>query len=105
VSLRRSVALGCLALACGTLASPLFGAERILTCTNLVSHFSWRIKIDFRTGTVDSQPARITSSEIVWHDATDGGNYTLDRKSGKLTVVFASSTGGYFIHDLCRPQI
>jgi hypothetical protein len=69
-----------------------------------VSGVSWQIRIDFQQRTVDSNPARISSAEISWHDATDGGNYTLDRKSGSLTVIFASSTGGYFIHDRCRPQ-
>jgi hypothetical protein len=34
-----------------------------------------------------------------WHDVTDGGNYTLDRQSGDLTV--ALSTGGYFLHERC----
>ena len=51
---------------------------------------------------MDSNPAHISSSKIAWHDGKDGGNYTLDRKSGKLTVVLASSTGGYFIYDHCR---
>jgi len=51
---------------------------------------------------VDSNPARISAAEISWHDATDGGNYTLDRKSGNLTVIVASSTGGYFLRDRCN---
>ena len=35
-----------------------------------------------------SMPIRPASAtrEISWHDAKDGGNYTLDRKSGNLTV-------------------
>jgi hypothetical protein len=86
---------------------PNAGAQEpraILTCTNLVSGASWQIKIDFERKTVDSNPARISSTEISWHDAKDGGNYALDRKSGNLTVIFASSTGGYFLHDRCaRP--
>ncbi len=76
--------------------------ETAITCTNPVSGASWQIRIDYRRSTVDSNPARISGSEISWHDATDGGNYTLDRKSGNLTVVVASSTGGYFLHDRCR---
>jgi len=104
VSLKRSLALGVVFLGSGTLTSPLFGAEQILACTNLVSQFKWQIKIDFAASTVDSNPAQISSAEISWHDATDGGNYTLDRKSGALTVIFPSSTGGYFIHDRCSPQ-
>jgi hypothetical protein len=104
VSMKRSLVLGILSLASCTLTSPLFGAEQVLTCTNLVSHATWQIKVDFAARTVDSNPAQISSAEISWHDATDGGNYTLDRKSGALTVIVASSTGGYFIHDRCQPQ-
>jgi hypothetical protein len=104
--LLRSLLVGVASLAaCAATASPSSGAESavtVLTCTNLASGASWQIKIDFKGGTVDSNPARITSTTISWHDRTDGGNYTLDRKSGSLEVVFASSTGGYFIHDRCR---
>lgn len=71
------------------------------TCTNPASGASWQIRIDYDKGTVDSYPARISQAEISWHDAKDGGNYTLDRRSGELTVVVASSTGGYFLHDRC----
>jgi len=53
---------------------------------------------------VDANPAQISDAKIWWHDAKDGGNYTLDRKSGDLTVIVASSTGGYFIYDRCRLQ-
>ncbi len=76
----------------------------VLVCTNLVSGAGWQIKINFEKSTVDSSPARISRTTISWR-AADGGHYTLDRKSGSLTAVFASSTGGYFIHDRCRPQI
>ena len=72
-----------------------------VTCTNPVSHASWQIRIDLEAGTVDSNPARVSAAKITWHDRTDGGNYTLDRRSGDLTVVLASSTGGYFLHDHC----
>jgi hypothetical protein len=86
---------------------PSFGAqsaESVFNCTNLASGAGWQIKINFQTSTVDSNPARISSSTISWHDPTDGGNYSLDRSTGNLTVVIASSTGGYFIHDRCRPR-
>jgi hypothetical protein len=76
--------------------------ERLITCTNLVSGTSWRITINFDRNTVDANPAHISASRITWHAVADGGNYTLDRKSGELTVVVASSTGGYFLHDRCR---
>ena len=76
--------------------------ETAITCTNPISGTSWQIRVDYDRGTVDSYPARIGDSKISWHDATDGGNYTLDRKSGNLTVVVASSTGGYFLYDRCK---
>ena len=76
-------------------------AAATLVCTNPASQASWRIRIDFEKRTVDSNPARISETKIMWHDRTDGGNYTLDRVSGELTVVLASSTGGYFLHDRC----
>ena len=76
------------------------GAATVI-CTNPVSHASWQIRIDLEAGTVDSNPARVSAAKITWHDPTDGGNYTLDRRSGDLTVVLASSTGGYFLHDHC----
>ena len=91
-----------------SLALPNAGAAAgptILTCTNLVSGASWQIRIDFAQRTVDSNPAQISSTEISWHDAKDGGNYELDRKSGALTVIFASSTGGYFLHDRCAHSV
>lgn len=76
--------------------------ERAVTCTNPVSGTSWQIRINVDRGTVDANPARISADRISWHDAGDGGNYTLDRKSGELTVIVASSTGGYMLHDHCR---
>ena len=87
-----------LAPAVGAAAPP---ALATLVCTNPASHASWPIRIDFAKSTVDSNPARISDARITWHDRTDGGNYTLDRATGELTVVLASSTGGYFLHDHC----
>jgi len=51
---------------------------------------------------VDANPAQVGAGEITWHDAKDGGNYTLDRASGNLTVIVPSSTGGYFLHHHCK---
>ena len=85
------------ALSCGARAS-----ESVITCTNPASGTQWQIRIDYDRSTVDSNPARIGDGDISWHDASDGGNYTLDRKSGDLTVVVASSTGGYFLYDRCK---
>jgi hypothetical protein len=76
--------------------------ETAITCTNVTSGASWQVRIDYDRATADSYPARISEAHVSWRDATDGGNYTLDRKSGELTVVFASSTGGYFLHHRCR---
>lgn len=90
------------ALALTALAAPLAGAQaaETATCTNPVSGASWRIAIDYARSTVDSNPARISGAEISWRDK-DGWRYTLDRKSGNLTVVLASATGGNFLHDHC----
>lgn len=76
--------------------------ETAITCINPASGASWQIRIDYGRDTVDSNPARISDGKISWHDATDGGNYTLDRKSGDLTVIVASATGGYFLYHHCR---
>ena len=72
------------------------------TCTNPVSGTNWEIRIDYDKSTVDSNPAHISEARIWWHDAKDGGNYTLDRKSGDLTVIIASSTGGAFFYHRCK---
>ena len=88
------------ALAGSALAAP--SGQNAITCTNPASGTQWQIKIDYDQSTVDSNPARISDGDISWHDASDGGNYTLDRKSGDLTVVVASSTGGYFLYDRCK---
>lgn len=76
--------------------------ESVITCINPASGASWQIKIDYDRKTVDSNPASISDATISWHDASDGGNYKLERKSGDLTVVVASSTGGYFLNDHCK---
>lgn len=76
--------------------------EKPFTCINPYSGATWQIKIDYDHSTVDTYPASISDGAISWHNAKDGGNYTLDRKSGKLTVIVASSTGGYFLYDNCK---
>ena len=91
------------ALAAAVAANGAAEAERVpVTCTNPFSGASWQIAIDYDLKTVDSNPARIDETEISWRDAKDGWRYTLDRKSGALTVVLASATGGNFLHDQCR---
>ena len=104
--LTRLLAAGIGALAVGIAVPAIKGeaqrGETAITCTNPASGASWQIRIDYDRSTVDSNPARISDAKISWHDAKDGGNYTLDRKSGNLTVIVASSTGGYFLYDRCR---
>ena len=95
------LAVGLLGFAATAAAQP---AATVMRCTNPASGATWQIHIDFAQGTVDANAARISDDEIAWHDAEDGGNYTLDRKTGKLTVIVASSTGGYFLHDRCTPD-
>ncbi len=90
------------ALALAVFASRAQAGEVAVTCTNPFSGASWRIAIDYDRGTVDANPARISETEISWRDARDGWRYTLDRKSGKLTVVLASATGGNFLYDQCK---
>ena len=77
------------------------GGTTAITCTNLTSGTSWQISIDFDKATVDSNRAEITGAKISWFDPADRGNYTLDRTSGDLTAIVASSTGGYFRHGHC----
>lgn len=77
-------------------------AVTTFSCRNLASGTNWQMKIDVAKGLVDSSPARINAATVTWHDP-DGGNYTLDRRSGALTAVFPSSTGGYFLHHHCAP--
>lgn len=104
---KRQLAAGLAAITIGAVAPTVGRAAphvvATLVCTNPAGHVSWQIHVDFERRTVDSNPARIGAAKISWHDRTDGGNYTLDRKSGDLTVVLASSTGGYSLHDRCAP--
>jgi len=88
-------------------AIPVVGAkaqkgESAVTCSNPYSGATWQIRIDYDRSTVDANPARINDATISWRDAKDGWNYTLDRKSGKLTVILASATGGNFLYDQCK---
>ena len=102
--IRHRVALATL-MACATALQAAAQSPphmSLVTCTNPASGATWRIRIDYDRSTVDSNPAKVSDTEISWRDAKDLWNYTLDRKSGALTVVVASSTGGYFLHDTCR---
>jgi len=74
-----------------------------ITCTNPYSGASWQISVDYDRGTVDRVPAKISDATISWQ-ADNGWKYSLDRRSGKLTVTLASSTGGNFLYDQCKPD-
>lgn len=104
---RPHVLAACAGLTICVAGGPIDGQSQarapVITCTNPSSGATWQISIDYDRSTVDSYPARVSEEEISWHDAKDGGNYTLDRRSGNLTVTAASSTGGYFLHDHCGP--
>ena len=71
-----------------------------MTCTNPSSGATWQIYVDYGGHTVDLNPAQITDTVVEWQ--SNGWKYSLDRKSGKLTVVVASSTGGNFLYDQCK---
>jgi hypothetical protein len=75
--------------------------EAAVTCTNPINGASWQIRIEYDRSTVDSNPARISDSAISWRDANRWNN-TLDRKSGNLTMILASSTGGSFLYARCK---
>jgi hypothetical protein len=99
----------CRVLSLAVLATvyPVMGAkaqkgETGVSCTNLYSGATWQMRIDYDRSTVDSNPARINEATISWRDAKDGRSYILDRKSGKLTVILASATGGNFLYDQCK---
>jgi len=71
-------------------------------CTNPKSGMTWEVKVDYDRSIADSFPAKITGSQIAWHDTLHGGYYFLDRASGALTFQNASSTGGYVTHQTCH---
>ena len=97
-----AVALSALAAGISGINAQAQKGETAVTCTNPYSGATWQIRIDYDRSTVDSNPARISDAEISWRDAKDGWRYTLDRKSGKLTVTLASATGGNFLYDRCK---
>jgi hypothetical protein len=82
--------------------APAGGEPSTLRCTNPYSGATWDVAIDPKRRTADSFPADITDRSIEWRDLARGGRYEFDRASGDLTVVYASSTGGFFLKDKCR---
>jgi hypothetical protein len=91
-----------LAVTAGAAAAPATPEAVVFRCTNPASGASWDINVNFARKLVDMYPADINDRWISWHDITQGGYYDLERRTGELTVRFASSTGGYFLHDRCR---
>ncbi|HEX3496172.1 MAG TPA: hypothetical protein VHT02_03195 [Methylocella sp.] len=104
MSLARTLSFAAVAAissaACGS--DPAHAAAITFRCTNPKSGTAWEVKVDSDRGTADSFPAEITESQIAWHDTLHGGYYYLDRASGALTFLNASSTGGYATHHTCR---
>jgi len=74
-----------------------------LRCTNSTSGASWPIVVDLDHGRVDSLSAAITDKWITWRDPKQGF-FDFDRATGKLQLRNASSTGGYFLYYMCRPE-
>jgi hypothetical protein len=104
---RWRVRLLCAAAAIGGLAisaeiESARAAPAVFRCTNDVSGAQWNVTIDFDHATADSYPAAITRRQIYWHNTADQGFYSLDRNTGDLTILRASSTGGYEQHVRCR---
>ncbi len=79
------------------------GGTLHLRCTNPVSGANWPIVVDLDHRRVDSLAATITDKWIRWHDPQQGF-FDLERATGKLRFRNASSTGGYFLHYLCRAE-
>jgi hypothetical protein len=97
---RRPLAAAIGVAALGMIA-PAIAGETAITCTNPASGASFQIRIDYDRGTVDANPAEISDRRISWRDE-NRWNYTLDRKSGDLKIILASSTGGSFLYDRCK---
>ena len=77
------------------------GARNPVICVNPASGASWEIRIDYDSNG-GRQCRRIIAIGNFLEGCRQGNNYTLDRKSGALTQVAPSSTGGYFLHDRCK---
>ncbi len=73
-------------------------------CTNSVSGATWTVNVDDQKRTVDGGPADISAARISWRDPETGGTYDLNRKSGDLTYVNSSSTGGYMLFHRCKQE-
>lgn len=83
-------------------ASDTKPAAEVLHCTNPISGATWDLPLDLAKRKVASFPARINARSITWRDPVHNGRFHLDRRTGRLTIVYPSSTGGFFLTDNCR---
>ncbi|WP_419757950.1 hypothetical protein [Acidisoma sp.] len=81
-------------------SSPPGAAPAALQCTNTTSGATWDIPVDLAHGTVDQVPAQVTDERILWEDKTLH-YYDFDRRTGRLDMHVASSTGGFYLTDRC----
>jgi hypothetical protein len=89
-------------LVAGAAAAPAAAALGY-RCSNPASGTDWRVSVDVEHGRVDNFPARIDARSIRWRDAGNR-SFELDRSTGALRMRNASSTGGYSLDYLCRPE-
>ncbi len=100
-ALVAAVAIG--GLATSARPGPAIAAATAFRCINQESGARWTLHVDFDHGTVDGYPASVGPREISWHDTQDQSFYSLDRATGDLKMVRASSLGGWELHAVCHP--
>ncbi|MFZ0495728.1 MAG: hypothetical protein WBE85_15170 [Methylocella sp.] len=94
--LARTLSSAAAAISTAARASDSADAAAItFRCTNPKSKSAWQVNVDHDRGTADSFPAKNSDSQIAWHGTLHGGYYYLNRASGALTFLNASSTGGH----------
>jgi hypothetical protein len=92
------------------LLAPYFAGDRSVPgtpaasfhCVSADNNGTWTLKVDYAAGTVNGDPAEFTDQQITWHNSAAGGYYELDRKSGKLTIRYASAVGGFLMWRSCH---
>ena len=73
----------------------------LVHCVNPASGTRWDLVIDPGRGLVGGFAAQVGPREVDWVDPTDQSHYSLDRRSGTLSMTRPSSTGGYTNLDRC----
>lgn len=103
--IRRQAWLIAAGAACALLGGVASAAAATLNlrCTNPASGANWAVAIDLDHARVGAFPAEISAKWIRWHDPR-AGYYDFERATGQLRLRNASSTGGYFLHYVCRPE-